>query len=226
MWVGAAWLVVGLWRPGLPLPAARCPLTGPVVCCLSLSALLCFQLNAMGEDKFRLSVNDFVVKASALALRDVPDINSSWMGEFVRQYHDVNINVAMAAESGLVTPLVEKVDTMGLAAISGSIKALAGKAQAAKLSPADMASGGFTISNLGMFGISNFCAVINPPQAAILAVGTSSKKVVPAADGGFKTVTVMNVTLSCDHRVVDGAVGAQWLKAFKSYIENPMGMLI
>jgi len=184
------------------------------------------QLNAMGGDTYKLSVNDFVVKASALALRDVPDLNSSWMGDFVRQYHNVDINVAMAAESGLVTPLVQGVDKMGLSDISTSVKAMAGKAGEGKLTPMDMASGGFTISNLGMFGIKNFCAVINPPQAAILAVGTSVKNVVPGPDGEMKVVSVMNVTLSCDHRVVDGATGAQWLSAFKGYIENPMKMLV
>merc|ERR1712072_297358 len=181
--------------------------------------------NAAGGDEYKISVNDFVMKASALALRDVPELNASWMDSFIRQYDNVDINVAVQTESGLLTPLVPNVDKLGLQGISSNIKELAGKARDNKLSPADLTTGSFTISNLGMFGIKHFCAIINPPQAAILAVSTTEKRVVPADEGDasdLKVVQVMNVTLSCDHRVVDGAMGATWLNAFKGYIENPL----
>ena len=170
-----------------------------------------------------------MIKASALALRDVPELNASWMDTFIRQYDNVDINVAVQTESGLLTPVVANVDTLGLQGISANVKELAGKAKASKLTPADLNVGSFTISNLGMFAIKHFCAIINPPQAAILAVGTTEKRVVPASGddpNDLKVVQVMNVTLSCDHRVVDGAMGAMWLNAFKGYMENPLKMLL
>ena len=185
-------------------------------------------LNAGAKDS-KLSVNDFVIKASALALRKVPQVNSSWMEKVVRQYDYVDISVAVSTDAGLITPIVRDADLKGLSLISADVKALAEKARANKLAPADYQGGTFTISNLGMFGVDSFCAIINPPQACILAVSGASKKVVPNdkdASSPYRTVTVMNVTLSCDHRVVDGAVGAQWLKAFKGYIERPMSMLL
>eukprot|EP01048_Picozoa_sp_COSAG05_P022813 COSAG05_NODE_4700_length_1405_cov_1.957887_2_plen_196_part_00 len=186
------------------------------------------QINAAAKDgEYKISVNDFVTKAAALALRDIPEVNSSWFGTVIRQYHSVDINIAVQTDTGLYTPLVPNVDQLGLEGISSSIRELAGKARDQKLEPTDLATGSFTISNLGMFGIKHFCAVINPPQAAILAVGTTEKRVVPGAEAGdFKTASFMNVTLSCDHRVVDGAVGALWLNAFKSYMENPLKMLL
>jgi pyruvate dehydrogenase E2 component (dihydrolipoamide acetyltransferase) len=187
------------------------------------------QINASGDGAYKISVNDFVIKASALALRDVPELNASWMDTFIRQYDNVDINVAVQTESGLLTPVVANVDTLGLQGISANVKELAGKAKASKLTPADLNVGSFTISNLGMFGIKHFCAIINPPQAAILAVGTTEKRVVPASGddpNDLKVVQVMNVTLSCDHRVVDGAMGAMWLNAFKGYMENPLKMLL
>jgi len=179
-----------------------------------------------GDGQYKISVNDFVTKASALALRDVPEVNSSWMGTAIRHYKSVDINIAVQTDAGLFTPMLSGVDQKGLEGISSNIRELAGKARENKLMPADLATGSFTISNLGMFGIKHFCAVINPPQAAILAVGATEKRVVPGEDGEFKVVQMMNVTLSCDHRVVDGAVGALWLNAFKGYIENPLKMLL
>lgn len=187
------------------------------------------QINAAGDGQYKISVNDFVTKASALALRDVPEVNSSWMETSIRQYQNVDINIAVQTDAGLFTPLITNVDALGLEGISSNVRSLATKARENKLLPTDLAAGSFTISNLGMFGIKHFCAVINPPQAAILAVGTTEKRVVPAGqgdEGDFKVVQMMNVTLSCDHRVVDGAVGAMWLNAFKGYIENPLRMLL
>ena len=174
----------------------------------------------------KLSVNDFVIKASALALRAVPDVNASWMGDFIRQYHTVDCSVAVQTPAGLMVPVIRNADQKGLASISTEVRSLADKAKTGALSPEEFIGGTFTISNLGMFGVSQFAAIVNPPQACILAVGSAEKKVVPAAGGGFEEGTFMTVTLSCDHRVVDGAVGAQWLKAFKGYIEDPASMLL
>jgi len=189
------------------------------------------QLNEKANGQYKLSVNDFVVKASALALRKVPEANSSWTEEAIRRFHTVDINVAVNTDRGLMTPLLPSADKMGLATINNTIKELAQKAKDNKLSPTEMQSGTFTISNLGMFGIKNFSAVINPPQACILAVGASDKRVIvnessKDPNNQFTTANFMSVTLSCDHRVVDGAIGAQWLAAFREYIEDPVKMLL
>ncbi|EFC48127.1 predicted protein [Naegleria gruberi] len=186
------------------------------------------ELNKAGEKRgFKLSVNDFLVKAAALSMKKVPEINSSWQDTFIRQYNNVDLSVAVQTDSGLITPIVFSAETKGLSSISNEVKALAGKARENKLKPHEFQGGTFTISNLGMFGIDEFSAIINPPQACILAVGKSSKKVVvnekpTSAEDKFKVVTTMKVTLSCDHRVVDGAVGAQWLQEFKTLLENPL----
>lgn len=178
----------------------------------------------------KLSVNDFIIKASALACRKVPAANSSWQDNAVRQFNYVDVSVAVSTDAGLVTPIVKDADLKGLSGISTDVKNLAAKARANKLSPAEYQGGTFTISNLGMFGVKSFSAIINPPQAAILAVGATESRLVPAAAkdaaSPFQTAQVMNVTLSCDHRVVDGAVGAQWLQAFKGFIEKPNTMLL
>lgn len=178
----------------------------------------------------KLSVNDFIIKASALACRKVPAANSSWQDNAVRQFNYVDVSVAVSTDAGLVTPIVKDADLKGLSGISTDVKNLAAKARANKLSPAEYQGGTFTISNLGMFGVKSFSAIINPPQAAILAVGATESRLVPAAAkdaaSPFTTAQVMNVTLSCDHRVVDGAVGAQWLQAFKGFIEKPNTMLL
>ncbi|KAN0006811.1 hypothetical protein ACTFIU_005002 [Dictyostelium citrinum] len=184
------------------------------------------ELNAMNTVK--LSVNDFIVKASAAALRDNPVVNSTWTDQFIRRYHNIDINVAVNTPQGLFTPIVRAVDMKGLNSISTSVKQLAEKAQNGKLQPSEFESGTFTISNLGMLGIKQFAAVINPPQAAILAVGTTETRVVPSnkPESPYETATILSVTLSCDHRVIDGAVGAEWLKSFKDYVENPIKLIL
>jgi len=182
--------------------------------------------NAARAKEAKISVNDFVVKAAALALKKVPGVNASWHGDFIRQYSGVDISVAVQTPIGLLTPIVKDAHTKRLSDISADVKTLAKKAKEGKLSPAEFMGGTFTISNLGMYGVKQFCAIINPPQAAILAVGGTDKKVVPTKEGGYKEVTTMIVTLSCDHRVVDGAMGAEWLQAFKGYIESPVTMFI
>ncbi|PLW42904.1 hypothetical protein PCANC_17753 [Puccinia coronata f. sp. avenae] len=178
----------------------------------------------------KLSVNDFVIKASALACADVPEVNSSWQEDFVRQNHHVDISVAVATPTGLITPIVTNVGSRGLGSISAEIKALATKAKNNQLAPHEYQGGTFTVSNLGMFGsVSHFTAIINSPQSCILAVGGAEKILAIDDDPtgkGFKEVEVMKVTLSCDHRVVDGAVGARWLKAFKGYMENPLSFML
>lgn len=180
------------------------------------------KLNEPREKAQKVSVNDFVIKAAAKALKDVPTVNSAWMDEHIREFNYVDISVAVSTPTGLITPIVKDADCKGLASISGEVKELAGRAKDNKLQPHEFMGGTFTISNLGMFGVHSFSAIINPPQAAILAVGGSSQRLNP--DG--TTSNIMIVTLSCDHRVIDGAVGAQWLKAFKKYIEDPMAMLL
>ena len=179
-----------------------------------------------GKPAYKLSINDFIIKASALALRDHPDVNSSWMTDAIRQYNYVDISVAVASPTGLITPIVTDADMKGLTAISEEVKALAGKAREGKLLPHEYQGGTFSISNLGMFGISSFAAIINPPQSCILAVGASEQRVVPGKDGSFKTSEYMRVTLSCDHRTVDGAVGAAFLQSLKGYLSNPTSMLL
>ena len=173
----------------------------------------------------KLSVNDFIVKAAALACRKVPAANSSWQDSVIRQFNYVDMSVAVSTDSGLITPIVKDADIKGLAAISSETKDLAKRARDNKLKPEEFQGGTFTISNLGMFGTTQFAAIINPPQSCILAIGGATGKVVKVG-AEFQEVQVMNVTLSCDHRVVDGAVGAQWLQAFKGYIENPVTMLL
>lgn len=175
----------------------------------------------------KISVNDFVVKASALSLKKCPDVNASWMGDKIRKYSKADISVAVQTDAGLMVPVVRGACGLGLSGISGEVRTLAGKAKDGKLGATDMIGGTFTISNLGMFGIKQFAAIVNPPQAAILAVGAARKEVVKKADGsGYEEALMMSATLSCDHRVVDGAVGAQWLGAFKNYMEDPVTMLL
>ena len=186
------------------------------------------ELNTQYKDEgIKLSVNDFIIKATALASRQVPECNSAWMDTFIREHHTCDVSVAVDTGSGLITPIVTSAQSKGLAEISSNIKELAGKAKEGKLQPHEFMGGTITVSNLGMLGISHFTAIINPPQSCILAVGGPKKKVLPNSAGdGYTTASMMNVTLSCDHRVVDGAVGAQWLKYFKKYIEHPTSMLL
>uniref|UniRef100_A0A6Q2YM66 Acetyltransferase component of pyruvate dehydrogenase complex n=1 Tax=Esox lucius TaxID=8010 RepID=A0A6Q2YM66_ESOLU len=186
------------------------------------------ELNAeIQAQNIKLSVNDFIIKASALACLKVPEANSQWLDTVIRQNHVVDISVAVSTASGLITPIVFNAHTKGLVAISSDVSALAAKARNGKLQPHEFQGGTFTISNLGMFGIKNFSAIINPPQACILAVGGSEKRLLPADnDKGFDVASMMSVTLSCDHRVVDGAVGAQWLAEFRKFLEKPVTMLL
>ena len=186
------------------------------------------QFNKMLEkEKVKLSVNDIIIKGMAMACKKVPEGNSAWMGEVIRQYNNVDVSVAVSTENGLITPIVFGADTKGIVEISKDVKALAAKARDGKLQPQEFQGGTITLSNLGMFGISNFSAIINPPQSIILAVGTTEPRLVPANnDKGFSTAQYMAVTASCDHRTVDGAVGAQWLVAFKNLMENPTTMLL
>ncbi|WRT67583.1 pyruvate dehydrogenase complex dihydrolipoamide acetyltransferase [Kwoniella shivajii] len=184
--------------------------------------------NKAGEGKTKLSVNDFIVKAASLALAEVPEANSAWLGDVIRQYKKADICVAVATPNGLITPIIKDVGSKGLASISAETKALASKARDGKLKPEEYQGGSFTISNLGMFGIDNFTAIINPPQSCILAIGKTATKLelAPEDPKGFKSVQVMKATLSSDHRTVDGAVGAKWLKAFKDYMEQPLTFML
>uniref|UniRef100_A0AAZ3QRT7 Acetyltransferase component of pyruvate dehydrogenase complex n=1 Tax=Oncorhynchus tshawytscha TaxID=74940 RepID=A0AAZ3QRT7_ONCTS len=184
------------------------------------------ELNVKAQ-KIKLSVNDFIIKASALACLKVPEANSSWLDSVIRQNHVVDVSVAVSTPNGLITPIVFNAHTKGLAAISSDVSALAAKARDGKLQPHEFQGGTFTISNLGMFGVKNFSAIINPPQACILAVGGSEKRLLPADnEKGFDVASMMSVTLSCDHRVVDGAIGAQWLAEFRKFLEKPVTMLL
>ena len=178
-----------------------------------------------GEGAYKLSVNDFVIRAAALALRKVPRANASFGEDGLRFYKWADVSIAVAIEGGLITPIIRRADGKGLAAISSEMKELAGRARDGKLMPEDYQGGTFTISNLGMFGIKHFEAIINPPQGAILAVGAGEQRPV-VKDGTLAVATVMSCTLSVDHRVIDGALGAQFLAAFKTLIEDPMRMLL
>ncbi|KAM6986406.1 dihydrolipoyllysine-residue acetyltransferase component of pyruvate dehydrogenase complex, mitochondrial [Aplochiton taeniatus] len=186
------------------------------------------ELNAeVKGQNIKLSVNDFIIKASALACLKVPEANSSWLDTVIRQNHVVDVSVAVSTPNGLITPIVFNAHTKGLATICSDVSALAAKAREGKLQPHEFQGGTFTISNLGMFGIKNFSAIINPPQSCILAVGGSEKRLLPADnEKGFDVASMMAVTLSCDHRVVDGAVGAQWLAEFRKFLEKPVTMLL
>ncbi len=178
-----------------------------------------------GDGAYKISVNDFVVRAVALALRQVPEANATWTDAAILRYTAIDISIAVATAGGLITPIIRGADNKGLAAISGEMKDLAERARDAKLMPEEYQGGGFTISNLGMFGIKEFAAVINPPQSCILAVGKGEQRPV-VKDGALAIATMMTCTLSVDHRSVDGAVGAEFLAAFKPLIEEPLTMLL
>ena len=181
---------------------------------------------AMNEvSPVKISFNDMIIKASAMALRKHPDVNSSWMGEFIRQNHHVHIGSALALPEGLIVPVIRFADQKTLSQIAADAKELYGKAKDKKLQPAEFSGNTFTISNLGMMDIDEFTAIINPPDSAILAVG-AIKEVVVKKGEGFGVTNVMKLTLSCDHRSVDGAVGAAFLQTLKKYLENPVTMLV
>ncbi len=194
---------------------------------IALDALLAFRadLNAKLEHRgVKLSVNDFIIKASAIALQEVPGCNAAWAGDRVLQFRASDVAVAVAVEGGLFTPVILDAETKTLSAISTEMKDLASRARDRKLQPAEYEGGAFAISNLGMFGVENFDAVINPPQASILAVGAGVKKPV-IRDEAVAVATMMSVTLSVDHRVIDGALGARFLDALKRLLEEPVAML-
>ena len=182
-------------------------------------------LNSKSNDEYKISVNDMIIKASSVSLLKVPKANASWENENTKYYHNTDISVAVAIEGGLITPILKNVQSKGLLEISMDMKNLANKAKDGKLQPEEYVGGSFSISNLGMYGIKEFSAVINPPQSCILAVGSGEKRPIVINDE-ISIATIMTVTLSCDHRVVDGAVGAEFLSVFKDLIENPSLMLL
>ena len=183
------------------------------------------QLNALACDGVKISVNDLVIRAAAQALIQVPEANASWEGDHTRRFAHADISMAVAIEGGLITPVIWAAEQKGLGELSQVTRDLAERARTGSLAPEEFTGGSFTISNLGMFGVREFAAVINPPQGAILAVGAGEERPI-VRDGALAVATVMTVTLSCDHRAVDGAVGARWLQSFKSFIENPVTMLL
>jgi len=186
------------------------------------------ELNARtpdGDAAYKISVNDFVVRAVALAMRAFPDVNCSWTDDAIRYYQTVDVSVAVSTPTGLITPVVRNADQKGLAAISNEVKLLAKRARDGKLMPEEYQGGGFTISNLGMYGITNFAAVINPPQSCLLAVGAAEKRPI-VKDNALAIATMMSCTLSIDHRSVDGAKGAEFLQVLKKLVEDPLRMML
>lgn len=173
----------------------------------------------------KVTINDLVIKAVALSMRKFPEINSSWISNKILKYSNVDISIAVALDDGLITPIVKNADKKSILSISQEVKALASKAKSGKLKPEEFQGGGFTISNLGMFGIKTFSAIINPPQSCIMAVGASEKRPI-VENEKVEIAEMIAVTLSVDHRAVDGALGAKFLNAFKHYVENPLSMLI
>ena len=181
-----------------------------------------------GKDKvpaYKLSVNDFIMKASAMALMKHPDVNASWTETAILRHKDADVGVAVALDFGLITPIVFKAQTKGLIAISNEVKSLAARAKEKKLKPSEYEGGGFSVSNLGMYGIKNFTSIINPPQSCIIAVGAGEERPI-VKDGKIEIATIMTVTMSADHRVVDGGTGAKFLQTLKQFIEEPASMLL
>jgi pyruvate dehydrogenase E2 component (dihydrolipoamide acetyltransferase) len=178
-----------------------------------------------GPGAWKISVNDMIIKASAIALRRLPKVNASWQDDAMVMYQDVDISVAVSIPDGLITPIVRKADQKGLAQISNEMKDLAARAKSGKLKPEEFQGGSFSISNMGMMGVKDFAAIINPPQAAILAVSAGEQRPV-VKDGALAIATVMTVTLSVDHRVIDGALAAEWLGVFKGIVEDPLQMML
>jgi pyruvate dehydrogenase E2 component (dihydrolipoamide acetyltransferase) len=192
---------------------------------IQLDALLKLRKELNDRGDVKLSVNDLIIKAAALALRKVPAANTSWTDESMIQYERVDVSVAVATPGGLITPIIKDADRKGLGTISGEMKDLAARARDGKLKPEEYQGGTFSISNLGMFGVKDFAAIINPPQSCILAVGAGTQQPV-VKDGALAIATVMSCTLSVDHRAVDGAVGAEYLAAFRALIEAPLSMML
>jgi pyruvate dehydrogenase E2 component (dihydrolipoamide acetyltransferase) len=178
-----------------------------------------------GPGAYAITINDLVIKAAAATLRQIPTVNASWTEDGMVFYDDVDISVAVSIPDGLITPIIRRADQKGLAAISNEMKDLATRAKAGKLKPEEFQGGGFSISNMGMYGVSNFAAIINPPQAGILAVAAGQQRPV-VKDGALAVATVMTCTLSVDHRIVDGALGAEWIAAFRRVVEDPLSLML
>ena len=200
----------------------------PLTVDLSLDRLLASRtaINSAADKGVKVSVNDMLIKACALALMDEPDCNASYTDKGIAYHKHANVSVAVAIDGGLITPVIFKAETKGLAEISMEMKDLATRARDRKLKPQEYTGGTFSISNLGMFGIKSFASIINQPEGMILSVGAGEKRAVVDAKGNVVAATVMSVTLTCDHRVIGGAEGAKWLQAFKRYVETPEAMLL
>lgn len=183
------------------------------------------ELNALSDGEYKISVNDFIIKASAFAMQKVPEANCAWSDEGIMRYHAQDIAVAVALDEGLITPVLRDCGNKGLKAISNEMKSLASRAKDGKLMPEEYTGGGLSISNLGMYGVTQFNAVINPPMACILAVGATEERVI-VVDGEMVVAPMMTVTLSSDHRAVDGALGARLMQAFKDVIKHPSQLLL
>ena len=178
-----------------------------------------------GDGAYKISVNDFIVRAIALAMRKVPEVNSTWTDAAILQFDDIDVSVAVATADGLITPIIRHADQKGLAEISIEMKDLALRARENKLMPEEFQGGGFTVSNLGMYGVKEFTSIINPPQSCIMSVGAGEQRPV-VKEGALGIATVMTCTLASDHRTVDGALSAQFLQAFKAMVEDPLTMLL
>lgn len=200
----------------------------PLTIDVQLDALLTARkaINAAAQEGVKVSVNDMLIKASAMALMDEPDCNASYTDNGIAYHKGAHVSVAVAIDGGLITPVIRDAHDKGLKEISGEMKDLASRARDRKLKPQEYMGGTFSISNLGMFGIKNFGSIINPPEGMIMSVGAGAKQPVVKADGTLGVATVMSVTLTCDHRVIGGAEGAKWLSAFKRYVETPEAMLL
>jgi pyruvate dehydrogenase E2 component (dihydrolipoamide acetyltransferase) len=179
-----------------------------------------------GQAAFKLSLNDFIIKAWAAALQRIPAANAVWAGDRILRFQHADVGVAVALEGGLITPVVRNAEAKSLTAISAEMRDLVERARHKKLRPNEYQGGSSSISNLGMYGVREFSAIINPPHATILAVGATRRAPIEAEDGSMKFISQMSVTLSCDHRVVDGALGAELLAAFKNFVEAPVTALV
>ena len=199
----------------------------PLTVDCEIDALLAMrkELNAQAPEGVKISVNDMLIRASALALKHVPKANASFTPDGIAYHHNADVAVAVAIDGGLITPIVRAANNKGLSTISVEMKDLAARARVKKLKPQEYQGGTFSISNLGMMGIREFGSIINEPQGMILSVGAGEPRAV-VKDGAIAVATVMTVTLTCDHRVVDGALGAEWLQSFKRYVQQPITMML
>ncbi len=191
-----------------------------------LDSLIALRHEVNQDRDNKISINDFIIKATALAMKDQPRVNASWQEEGIKRYGSIDISVAVSIDDGLITPIIHAADARSLSDISLTMRDLAVRARQNKLKLDEFQGGNFTISNLGMYGVRQFSAIINPPQSCILAIGSCEKTPVIGIDEKVQVASMMSVTLSCDHRVVDGVLGAKFLQSFKKYLENPIKMLV